>query len=93
MLLWSAVAGRIYKLCAKNTSNSGFDRTFMPCSGSFLCAAKQRAGYQISWVNLQREAELSVNLLRSAVASRIYKLCAKNTSNSGFDRTFMPCSG
>ena len=29
---------------------------------SFLCAAEQRAGYQISWVNLQREAELSVNL-------------------------------
>ena len=25
-------------------------------------AAEQRAGYQISWVNLQREAELSVNL-------------------------------
>ena len=61
-LLRSAVAGRIYKLCAKNTSNSGFDRTFMPCSCLFLCAAEQRAGYQISWVNLQREAELSVNL-------------------------------
>ena len=27
----------------------------------FLCAAEQRAGYQISWVNLQREAKLSVN--------------------------------
>ena len=34
----------------------------------------------------------SLFLLRSAVAGRIYKLCAKNTSNSGFDRTFMPCS-
>ena len=43
-------------------SNSGFDPTFMPCSGSFLRATEQRAGYQISWVNLQREAELSVNL-------------------------------
>ena len=31
------------------------------------------------------------SLLRSAVAGRIYKLCAKNTSNSCFDRTFMPC--
>ena len=29
---------------------------------SFLCTAEQRAGCQISWVNLQREAELSVNL-------------------------------
>ena len=28
-------------------------------------------------------------LLRSAVASRIYKLCEKTPSNSGFDRTFM----
>ena len=58
-LLRSAVAGRIYKLCAKHTSNSGFDRTFMPCSGYYLCAAKQRAGYQISWVDLQREANCS----------------------------------
>ena len=55
-------AGRIYKLCANHTSNSGFDRTLMPCSGYSLCAAEQRAGYQISWVNLQREAKLSVNL-------------------------------
>ena len=44
------------------TSNSGFDRTFMPCSGYTFRAAEQRAGYQISWVNLQREAKLSVNL-------------------------------
>ena len=28
----------------------------------FLCAAEQREGYQISWVDLQREAKLSVNL-------------------------------
>ena len=35
----------------------------------------------------------SVSLLRSTVAGRIYKLPAKHTSNSGFDRTFKPCSG
>ena len=35
----------------------------------------------------------SVSLLRSTVAGRIYKLRAKHTSNSGFDRTFKPCSG
>ena len=29
------MAGRICKLSAKHTSNSGFDRTFMPCSGYF----------------------------------------------------------
>ena len=58
-LLRSAVAGRIYKLRAKHTSNSGFDRTFKPRSGYFLCAAEQRAGYQISWVDLQREANCS----------------------------------
>ena len=63
-LLRSAVAGhgRIYNLGANHTSNSGFDRTFMPCSGYLLCAAEQRARYQISWVNLQREAKLSVNM-------------------------------
>ena len=27
--------GRIYNLCASHTSNPGFDRTFMPCSGYF----------------------------------------------------------
>ena len=62
ILLWSAVAGSIYNLCAKHTSNSGFDRTFMPCSDYFLCAAEQQARYQLSWVNLQGDAKLSVNL-------------------------------
>ena len=48
-------------LCANHTLNSGFDQTFMRCSGYSLCAAEQQAGYQISWVNLQREAKLSMN--------------------------------
>ena len=54
-LLRSAMAGCLYKLHAKHTSNLGFDQTFMPCSGYILFAAKQQVGYQISWVNLQRE--------------------------------------
>ena len=33
--LRSAMAGRLYNVHAKHTSNSGFDRTFMPCSGYF----------------------------------------------------------
>ena len=53
--LRSAVAGRLYKHHSKHTSNSGFDRSFMPCSGYILLAAEQRVGYQISWVDLQRE--------------------------------------
>ena len=53
--LRSAVAGRLYKHHSKHTSNSGFDRSFMPCSGYILFAAVQRVGYQISWVDLQRE--------------------------------------
>ena len=48
--------GPLYNVHAKHTSNSGFDRTFMPCSGYFLCAAEQRAGNQISWVVIQHEA-------------------------------------
>ena len=56
MLLRSAMASRLYKLQSKHTSNSGFDKTLMPCSGYILFAAEQRAGYQISWVDLQREA-------------------------------------
>ena len=40
---------------SKHTSNSGFDRSFMPCSGYILFAAEQQVGYQISWVDLQRE--------------------------------------
>ena len=55
LLLRSAVAGRLYKLQSKHTSISGFDQTFMPCSGYILFAAEQRVGYQISWVDLQRE--------------------------------------
>ena len=54
-LLRSAVAGRLYKHHSKHTSNSGFDRSFIPCSGYILFAAEQRVGYQISWVDLQRE--------------------------------------
>ena len=54
-LLRSAMAGRLYKLQSKHTSNSGFDQTFMPSSGYILIAAEQRVGYQISWVDLQRE--------------------------------------
>ena len=55
LLLRPAMAGRLYKLQSKHTSNSGFDQTFMPCSGYILFAAEQREGYQISWVDLQRE--------------------------------------
>ena len=58
-LLRSAVAGRLYKHHSKHTSNSGFDRSFMPCSGHILFAAEQRVGYQISWVDLQREVNCS----------------------------------
>ena len=54
-LLRSAIAGRLYKLQSKHTSNSGFDQTFKPCSGYILFAAEQRVGYQISWVDLHRE--------------------------------------
>ena len=54
-LLRSAMAGRLYKLQSKHVSNSGFDQTFMPCSGYILFAAEQLVGYQISWVELQRE--------------------------------------
>ena len=54
-LLRSAMAGRLYKLQSKHTSNSDFDQTFMPCSGYILFAAEQRVGYQISLVDLQRE--------------------------------------
>ena len=57
-----ARASRSLLPCANQTSNSGFDRTFMPCSGYSLSAAEQQAGYQIPWVNLQREAKMSVNL-------------------------------
>ena len=55
VFLRSAVTGRLYKHHSKHTSNSGFDRSFMPCSGYILFAAEQRVGYQISWVDLQRE--------------------------------------
>ena len=54
-LLRSAMAGHLYKLQSKHTSNSGFDQTFMPCSGYILFAAEQRVGYQISWVDLECE--------------------------------------
>ena len=37
-------AGNIYKLCANQTSNSGFDQTFMPYWGYSLRAAEQGAG-------------------------------------------------
>ena len=49
------MAGCLYKHHSKHTSNSGFDRSFMPCSGYILFAAEQRVGYQISWVDLRRE--------------------------------------
>ena len=54
-LLRSAMAGHLYKHHSKHTSNSGFDLTFMPCSCYILFAAEQRAGYQQSWVDPQRE--------------------------------------
>ena len=47
--------GCLYKLQSKHTSNSGFDQTFMLCSGYILFAAEQRVGNQISCVDLQRE--------------------------------------
>ena len=52
VLLRSAMAGRLYKLQSKHTSNSGFDQTFMPSSGYIFFAAEQRVGYkafQKSW--------------------------------------------
>ena len=58
VLLRSAMAGRLYKLQSKHRStqsNSGFDQTFMPCLGYILFTAEQLVGYQISWVDLQRE--------------------------------------
>ena len=61
-LLRSAMAGRLNKLQSKHTSNSGFDQTFMLCSGYILFAAEQREGYQISWVDLQREENYPWNL-------------------------------
>ena len=67
----------IYNLCANHTSTSGFDRIFMPCSGYFLCSAEQRAGYQISWVNLQREAKLSVWGPALALCKNTYSYRAK----------------
>ena len=56
-IIASAMAGRLYKLQSKHTSNSGFDQTFMSCSCYILFAAEQRVGYQISWVDLQREVK------------------------------------
>ena len=53
--LGSAMAGRLYKLQSKYISNSGFDQTFILCSGYTLFAAEQQVGYQISWVDLQHE--------------------------------------
>ena len=44
MLLRSSVAGRIYNLCAYHTSNSGFDRTFMPCSCYFYALLNNERG-------------------------------------------------
>ena len=38
------MAGHIYKLCAKHTSNSGFDQTFMPCSGYFYALPNTERG-------------------------------------------------
>ena len=49
-------------------SNSGFDQTFMPCSGYISFAAEQRVGYQISWVDLQREVNLSVKSVGLPIA-------------------------
>ena len=51
-LLWSAVAGRLYKHHSKHTSNSGFDRSFMPCSCYILFAAEQRVGYSTDIIHL-----------------------------------------
>ena len=62
LLLRSAMAGRLYKLQSKHTSNSGFNQTFIPCSGYIFFAAEQRVGYQISWVDLQREVNCPWNL-------------------------------
>ena len=47
VLLRSAIAGRLYNVHAKHTSNSGFVRTFIPCS-VFLFATEQRVGYWFS---------------------------------------------
>ena len=51
-LMRSAMAGRLYKLQSKQTSNSAFDQTLMPCSGYVLFAGEQGVGYQISWVEV-----------------------------------------
>ena len=60
-LLLSAMAGRLYKLQSKQTSNSGFDQTFMPCSGYILFAAEQRVGYQ-TWGTKYRGLTYSAKL-------------------------------
>ena len=59
----------------------------------YACYATVWTSFGVSKLKGGCTGSLSLHLLRSAVAGRIYKLCAKNTSNSGFDRTFMPCSG
>ena len=43
-----AVAGLIYNLCANHTSNSGFDRTFMLCSGYFYALPNNQGGTKYS---------------------------------------------
>ena len=60
--LRSAMAGCLYKHHSKHSSNSDFDHTFMPCSCYMLFTAEQRVGYQISWVDLQREVNCPWNL-------------------------------
>ena len=39
-----AMAGRLYNVHANQTSNSGFDRTFMPCSGYFYLLPNNERG-------------------------------------------------
>ena len=63
--LRSALAGRLNKRHANHTSNSGFDRTFMPCMRYFQFTAEQRVGNQITltgsrilYVYLQHESKL-----------------------------------
>ena len=42
--LWSAVAGRIFNLCANHTSNSGFDQTLCHAQAIFYALPNNKRG-------------------------------------------------
>ena len=56
MLMRAAIAGRLYNVEVKRTSNSGFDRTFMPCSGYFYALPNNERGTKyLGWSKTVRE--------------------------------------